>query len=50
MKTDCRYEFLPIISNSFFNLFSHSYEMRVPICKRLRPTVPELHQFWVETG
>ena len=24
--------------------------MHVPICERLRPTVPELHQFWVETG
>ena len=50
LKTNCRYEFLPVFSNSFFNLSSYSYEIRIPICERLHLTVLELHQFWVETG
>ena len=46
LKTNCRYEFLPDFSNSFFNLLSYSYKMRIPICERLRLTVPELQGFW----
>lgn len=46
LENHCRYEFLLVVLDFFFTLLYYSYETRLQIFEKLRPSIFKLDHYW----